>query len=229
MPGKNEFRRRIASRFKENTRISRDQIFGHLSDKYRPLNLRKDAEVMFAGYVGANYRPGGCVVLAINPGGGGDAYAKRTQEDEVFYPLLYALKLAVSPKTLEAFERVNSAFEPIVQCWNLWRILGPTIDATSYRLDQIAYLNAVPYRTKEDKIPPVYARKEAWEMVTGPSLELLQPQKIIALGKKAGDVLERFYEGNAQKYCIPRTIGDSYISVKAEKVLKNLTRIRNAH
>lgn len=222
------FRQRIAEQFKENTNVSRMQVFGHLNEKYLPVNLPDDSEVMFAGYVGSRYRPGGCVVFAINPGGGGDAYTKRIPEDEIFYPTLYALKEAGPAEVEDSFELVNSTFEPIVQRWNLWRILGPTIEAAGYDLNQVAYLNAVPYRTRGDKKPPVHAQREGWNLVTRPNLDMLKPNKIVALGKKVGSVLDKFYDGSAEMYCIPRTIGDSYISDEAEKVLESLRAANGA-
>ena len=96
------------------------------------------------------------------------------------------------------------------------------LEAAGASLKQAAYLNAVPYRTRGDKMPPVHAQRTAWELVTAPSLDALQPRAIIALGKKAGSVLDRFYEGDAATYCVPRTIGDSHISEPAKRVLQNL-------
>ncbi len=171
---------------------------------------------MFAGYVGRNYIPGqGILFLAINPGGGGDAYDQRIPEDEIFYPLLIAFKEARGANVLPACEAINKAFVPIVKNWNLWRILGPTLDAASVSLEQVAYMNVVPYRTRENKMPPVAARRKSWAQTVEPTLELLKPKAIITLGKKAGSVVDTLLKSDNTTYCVPRTIGDSYVSNEA--------------
>ncbi len=150
-----DFRRKVAPLVHRNAQVGRTAIFGPDEPRLRPVNLPSDADTMFAGYIGRRYQSGGVVVVAINPGGGRDAYRKRTPADEVFYPLLEALKTAADEDVDRAFESVNDAFVPIVQQWPLWRILRPTIDAACVRLSEICYLNVVPYRTHGDKMPPV--------------------------------------------------------------------------
>ena len=127
---------------------------------------------MFAGYVGADYRPGvGLLLLAINPGGGGDAYENRTAEDQMFIPLLTRFKQAGHRERLESFECVNAAFSNIVKGWKIWTILKPTLDAAGVEIEAVAYMNIVPYRTRGNRMPPVMVRERAWKRVVGPSLE----------------------------------------------------------
>ncbi len=219
---RDSLRERIAIQLHANVQITRSDIFGSKEPTARPVNLPADADVMFAGYVGRRYRTGNCVLLAINPGGGGDAYTQRTPEDEVFYPLLHDFKNSAPHQVMAAFESVNRAFPPIVRGWNLWRILQPVLEALGCELEDVAYLNAVPYRTKRDKTPAVDVIRTAWNMATGPTIELLEPSIIVAVGKKAGFVLEHFYNGPATTVCIPRTIGDSYVSDEAHVVLRQI-------
>lgn len=74
-----------------NVAIARQEIFGAADEKCMPRNLPADSATIFAGYVGSQCSPGaGLLILGINPGGGGDAYAARTEEDQVFHPLLAA-------------------------------------------------------------------------------------------------------------------------------------------
>lgn len=212
------FRNRVAEQFHRNTRVGRQSIFG-LNDPI-PLHLRDDANLMFAGAVGRAYGPGGVVLLAINPGGGGDAYTRRTSADAVLYPRLQRLRDARDQEqVVAAFEEINDLFPSMMRSWNVWRIVRPCLDALGGDLGRAAYLNAVPYRTREDRTPVVAAKRASWEAVTAPSIEVLNPGVIIALGLKAGDVLERFYRGPARTFIVPRTNGDTYISPAAEKVL----------
>jgi len=214
-----EYRNALATHFHRLTGISRQDIFGDADFEQRPINLPSDSSTMFAGYVGTGYVPGkGYLLLAINPGGGGDAYTQRIPEDEVFYPLLHDFKAANEGSKVRAFEAINAAFMLIVKEWNLWRILRPTLDAAGIRIDEVAYMNVVPYRTRGDKKPRVAARRASWNQVVEPTLALLEPRAIISLGKKAGSVIDELMEGEVLTYCVTRTIGDSYISEDAKTV-----------
>lgn len=225
------YRKILATHFHRLTGISRQDIFGDAESAQRPINLPEDNSTMFAGYVGTGYVPGkGFLFLAINPGGGGDTYTQRIPEDEVFYPLLHDFKVANEESDVYAFEAINTAFVPIVKGWNLWRILEPTLDAAGAGIDEVAYMNIVPYRTRGDKMPPVASRRTSWNQIVEPTLELLKPRAIITLGKKAGSIVNALMEDELPTYCVPRTIGDSYISEDAErthKQLRNEIRITN--
>lgn len=217
------FRETLARHFHGLVQISRNEIFGDADAACAPINLPDDAATMFAGYVGDQYQPGrGLLLLAINPGGGRDAYTERTQEDEVFYPLLMEFKNSKNAEVSKGFERVNQSFVPIVKCWNLWRILGPTLLAAGRTVDEVAYMNVVPYRTRGDKMPPAAARKAAWDLIVGPTLGILDPAAVVTLGKKAGSVTEKLYAGKRHLFCVPRTIGDSWVSEEAHAVHKQM-------
>jgi hypothetical protein len=213
----------LASHFQALSAVSRDIIFGSDEASTRPINLLEDAATMFAGYVGTRYEPSkGVLLLAINPGGGGDAYATRIAADEVFYPLLVAFKSSNSD-VQGTFERVNASFVQIVKTWNLWRILGPTLDAIGLQLDQVAYMNVVPYRTRQDKLPSALARRVAWDRIVAPTIELLDPKALVSLGKKAGSVVDSLSRDGRKQYCVPRTNGDTYISDDARTVLRQIS------
>lgn len=185
----------------------------------RPVNLPEDAETMFAGYVGLNFTPGdGLVFLAINPGGGGDAYITRTPEDELLYPLLGEFKRSTGDEVRERFEDVNAAFTRVLPHWNLWRIFAPTLAAAGRELDEIAYLNVVPYRTRQDRMPPVAARRAGWRQIVHPTLDLLNPRAVVTLGKKAGSVVDDMLGTALPHFCVPRVIGDTYVAERARAV-----------
>ena len=189
-----------------------------------PIAFGDDARTMFPGFVGRHYARKGLCLLAINPGGGKDTY-HRTREDERFYPLLQQFKMAATVQAESVFESICDEFAAkILPCWRLWNIVGPTLRAYGTSLDEIAFLNAVPYRTREDALPSVPAKTAAWRAVTGPAIQFLEPGMIVALGLKANDVLRRFYHGTYR--CVPRTNGDSYISSAARAVLNELKSLQ---
>lgn len=213
----------LAQHFHALTKISREEIFGDKDADMMPVNFRDDAMTMFSGFVGKNFRSGESIIIfGINPGGGGNA--KQHPDDKVFYPLLRDFKSADRDSVADKFEKINAAFASIVQKWNLWRILAPTLEAAGLDIDSIAYMNVVPYRTREDKTPPVLARKTSWSSIVAPTLVLLRPRAIIALGKKAGAVVKPLLTESVNYYCVPRTIGDSYISGEAKLVLKKISQ-----
>lgn len=224
-----DYRLKLAQRFHAVSNVSRSEIFGVADSRCMPINLHADATTMFAGYVGPRFTSGrGLLFLAINPGGGGDAYTTRTHEDAhehaVFYPLLEGLRTAALGAILTAFEQVNDAFPSIVKAWNIWKILGPTLTASCRSLDQVAYMNIVPYRTRGDGMPPANARRCAWTMLIQPTLEILQPRAIVTLGKKAGSVVDKFDQGQLHAYCVPRTRGDTRISDEARQMHEQMTK-----
>lgn len=217
----NAFRVGLCDRLHRNAQVDRRDIFG--VDDPRPINLPEDAATMFAGAIGSRYRPGGLVFLAINPGGGGDSYTRRTPEDELFYPMLQAFKSSDEATCRMAdFEAINRAFAEALRRWNLWRILAPCLDAAGMDLDETAYLNAVPYRTRNDAEPRVAVKRIAWERLTGPTIDLMAPRFVVALGMKAGSVLKRFYQGSAELFIVPRSIGDSHVSAAARAEIDRL-------
>lgn len=210
----------IAQQFHRNVQVSRAEIFG--ANDPLPLHLHNDAHTMFAGYVGADYQQGGVVLLAINPGGGGDKYLYRTPEDQRLYPLLSAFKGASPDETLNRFESINNELAKVIRRWNLRKIIDPTLAAAGVSFSEVCYLSAVPYRTQENKTPSVGAKAAAWQKIIAPTLHLLQPKTIIALGMKAGDVLNRHYHGSAKTYHIERSNGDNSIKPAAQATLKEI-------
>lgn len=182
---------------------------------------------MFAGFVGKNYQPDkDILIIGINPGGGSDKYMRtKEKEDEIFYRPLRDFKSTdprVAKAILTAFEKINDTFLHVVKKWNLRNILDPTLNAAKTDINSIAYINVVPYRTREDKLPPSQARSYSWTRIVEPSLDILRPNVVITLGKKAHNVIHELLQEDVKYFCIPRTIGDTYISNDAKKILGDI-------
>jgi hypothetical protein len=214
----------IAIEFQRVARIQRASLYGTERDAQLPAHLVEDARVPFLGFCGPSYEPGGVVLLAINPGGGGDAYVSRTREDQLLIPLIEDFLRAPTAKVETAFRRMCDEYQRMVQTWNLRRILVPTVEACGKTLDQVCYPNCFPYRTAGDVRPSASALATAWIKITQPLIDSLKPGQVVALGKKAGTVAEARYSGSATMYTVPRTIGDTRISAEAQEVL---AKIRN--
>ena len=219
------YREKLSHLWWDCVHVSRRDIFGVADSNYTPKHLLADAATMFAGYVGTNYEPGvGIVLLAVNPGGGGDAYRTRTPEDEVFAPLLAEFKAADHPGVMESFERIMATFPRMVEGWNLQRILRPTLEAAGVTIEEVAFMNVVPYRTRNDRLPPVAAARTAWQRIVDPCLRILAPRAVVAMGKKAGNLVDKLHSGREPVYCVPRTIGDRYVSDEARQVHERMRR-----
>lgn len=63
----------------------------------------------------------------------------------------------------------------------------------------------------------------------GEDLELLAPRAIVAMGKKAGDIMNRRYTGGRPVYCVPRTNGDRYVSDAAKSVHERMKSELRSH
>lgn len=210
--------------FHRATQVTRAELYGTPNDTQLPLNLQTDAGIPFLGFCGPQYAKGGVVLLAINPGGGGDAYASRTRQDSELIPLIENFVSATPTEATAEFERMCASYSTQVQTWNLWRILQPTMEACCANIDQVCYLNLFPYRTRKDARPSSRALSAAWLKVVAPLLLALQPSLLVALGKKAGGVAERYHQRPPPLFVVPRTIGDTYVSTDAERVLSAIRK-----
>ena len=211
----------FALAFLKSARISRADLYGATQDPQLPINLVEDARIPFLGFAGERYLPGGVVLLAINPGGGGNAYC-RLPRDIQLLSLIEAF-IKSSPETAgKNFDAMSNNYAEQAQAWNLWRILFPILQACGKELNEVTYLNCFPYRTKEDRMPQAAALRASWAHVVKPLLTELKPSILVALGKKAGGVAARQFNGPGKLFIVPRTIGDTYLSEEAKVVLDSL-------
>lgn len=210
----------LASAFHQAASVSRAALYGTESDAQLPLNLVSDARVPFLGYCGPRYAVGNPVLLAINPGGGGDKYRERHAEDEELVPLIEAFVQADPPERRTAFERMSRVYMQHVQTWNLRNIVIPTLEACGKTVDEVCYLNLFPYRTRKNSMPSAKALISGWGKVVAPLLGELRPRFLIALGKKAGSVAERFPQPTSRLFVVQRTNGDRHVCDEAKTVLE---------
>lgn len=198
--------------------IERTDLFGPDGDQM-PVTEIADASIPQIGFIGRNYTVGKDVLLGINPGGGGDAYS-RTSEDTVLLPIIERIRRNGGDK-----EELRELFDQCaanMRTWNLWRIVLPVLEACNRDQSEIAYLNWCPFRTRADKMPRADVMRRCRDNYLLPLIEELGPRRIIALGKKAGNWLDRTPFTNCEKFVVPRTIGDSYVSEQAKAVLERI-------
>lgn len=213
----------FAQAFHRAASVSRATLYGTPVDRQLPQNLQDDARLPLLGFCGPKYVKGGVVLLAINPGGGGAAYVRRTPQDEILFPLIEAYVQNANPDVVsESFRRMSASFSTQAQSWNLWRILSPVLQACGKTMDDVAYLNCFPYRTAGDALPQATALRSGWTQIVAPLMGELAPSIVIALGKKAGNVAEKYWASPGKLFVVPRTIGDSRLSDEAKVVLSRI-------
>lgn len=215
---------RIVDAFHNTALLDREAIFEN--ESLMPITATSDARTPAPGWVGSKWG-GGTLLVGINPGGGGDKY-RGNPSDEELYRLLRAFRDAQSlDKQASEFEKLSQAWTHIQKSHNIWRIIEKIIDATGETESEVGFMNVLPFRTRMDKAPPSKDLQRAWDMVALPQIEALRPLRIIALGKKAWDVMSRRkLPTDSRLVLFKRGIGDSYIPAESQEVLRNLARNR---
>lgn len=223
----NNFRKQTAKLWHEIAQIPQDDFFVG-NDNKKPENIIEDARTVAPGLIGANYRQGGIVLMAVNPGGGGDAYTRPSIQDAELYPLLRKFRDAGRE------DEMVSLHSDVQDCWmrmqkqfNIGQKLLPAVlKACNAAFEDVAYLNIFLMRTKNDQAPTLPMYQASWNLAVKRQLDILKPAHIILLGAKTGYAFERMgYSGSAVVHpCLKRRIGDTSLHPEAITVLENIQK-----
>jgi len=149
-----------------------------------PLIAKDDLIPQF-GYVGTQFLQSRVLLLGINPGNGNNA--SRSRQDQTMMPALHKFADNLSPV---AFLEAQNAYKSVCQSWPVWRRhCSEVIGAGRLSLEDIAYANALPWRTGSESNFDDAIGKKAATQYAYPLIEELQPRVIIAMGKKAARIL----------------------------------------
>lgn len=212
--------RAVVATFHRTAQLRWHDLFEN--ERLMPITALEDAHTPAPGWVGKQWS-NGTLLIGINPGGGGDGY-RRNPADDTLYSLLRRFKDARSPSDqLGAFEEVSEAWIEIQRSHNIWRVISAILEATGEAVEACAFINILPFRTRMDAAAPAATLRAAWRDVARPQIEVLQPKRVVALGKKAWDVLCRMeMPTDAKLILFKRAIGDSYIPAESKIVLSEL-------
>jgi hypothetical protein len=153
-------------------------------------------------WVGADYHPGGIILLAQNPSSVRELSAQERR-------LLQQLATAGTPELLLQWSRWRMAHMES-KPWTQWRdgfrrAVGRCLPPT-----QTAWLNLAPYTTAKNKAPGAKARERCRVDHLVPLLNLLEPRGVIARYEPAQAALDRT-PGPWQTHPMPlRGIGVSW-------------------
>jgi hypothetical protein len=137
------------------------------------------------GFVGAQFRQHGVLLLGINPGNGPDK--NITPADAKMMPALKAF--AASP-TDRAFSVAQSAYLQVCESWPVWdRHCLAILVALGLSANDIAYSNALPWRTASKSAFGPFTSERAATLYAGPLVQELSPRVVVAVGKKAEAIL----------------------------------------
>jgi hypothetical protein len=138
------------------------------------------------GYVGSRYEARRVLLLGINPGNG--PRAVRSTGDRTAMP---ALRRFVTQKTPASFVAAQQAYRSVCEGWAVWgRQCYELLRSSGLDMEDVAFTNALPWRTASQSAFAKHVAKKAAEHYTGPVVRELQPRIIVAVGKKAAQILE---------------------------------------
>jgi hypothetical protein len=170
-------------------KLGRAAFFGDMDADLPPNRsplLRKDDLTPQFGYVGRGYTTTRVLLLGINPGNGRETI-NRSVTDERMMPAL--IKFAQHPSP-ENFKAAQQAYQAECSSWHIWRRHCAEITgAGKLSLDNIAYSNALPWRTgSESKFGDSVAANAA-TLYSHPLIDELRPSVVICLGKRAAAIV----------------------------------------
>lgn len=214
-------RSHIAIAFKKALQFRREQIYGSPEDRHTPHSIAESATTPYLGYVGTKYRLGGTLLVAANPGGGGDTQSK-TPGDAALEKALLALRDAPSDASASAMlDEVGAAYIEQVKVINLRKIVYPVLKAAKVDITEIAFLNAFPYRTRDNDAPSDSLIRLASREIGKPLVEVLAPARIFFLGSGMGKIASEAMQAPTI-HILKRARGDSYVLAETQKLLDAL-------
>lgn len=214
----------VVRAFHLTAKLSRSEVFD--DDRLMPTSAVIDAATAAPGWVGADWMPGGTLLVAINPGGGGDKY-RINPTDRKLYDAIRFFRDAPEPRQAKLMRRMSDIAIEVQASHNIRRVVNAVFDAGGLPPPHWAFLNVLPFRTREDKRARKAELQRAWRKATGRQVEALAPRRIVALGQKAYDAMLAAGADPSGILCLPRARGDNFITPKAQEALAVLRAERS--
>lgn len=205
----------VAQAYQKAAKVEREQLFE--AGRGLPLSLTDSAHTPYLGWVGKNYR-GGTVLIAKNPGGGGDSQVAPSALDLEVQRQLFALRddEHTAPDTL--LEAVTRAFHTQLPTIGMGVQLGRVLSRLGETLDEVAFFNVCPYRTRNDESLTASTQRKSLELIAKPIGRALQPDTLIYLGVGVGREASKTLTAK-WTYVLPRAINDRQLKAEAVPVL----------
>ncbi|HEY5347226.1 MAG TPA: hypothetical protein VIJ72_03465 [Rhizomicrobium sp.] len=154
----------------------------------RSETIANDDRIPQVGFIGDNYDERRILVVGINPGNGPSNF--RSPSDAAMFLPLYRF---VETPSHETYAEAMAAQMTAFPSWLASQELGPKLDLEGVTTNDIAYINASPYRagngTANDVFRTVRRKKTAAAKWVGPMLFALRPAIVIAHGVEAARII----------------------------------------
>ena len=180
--------------------------------------------IMSPGYVGRHYEPGGWLLVGNYPAGGTATSIERPNPtDERLYRSFLDLAAAETDEDrLACFETMSATWIELQCMYPIYKTLFmPVLHAGKKSDDDIAFINAFPFRCRDNIGPSVGMYSAAWRLAVSQQIQALQPGKIIALGVATGKAIQRFYN-DADLVILERSNGDRYLKDSTQRAIRNM-------
>ncbi len=214
------FRRELADLWHSILNSDPKSLFG--PDVAMLRRRQKDDWIAQPGYVGTKYKAGGLLFVGMNPGGA--TVGEISEGDRRQLAVLTALRESSQRNRLAAFEELNSELSRSMKRWAIYKAVKRILDSLDMSFSEVAYVNLVKWRTKEERFSSRLLRK-SWYAHAAPQIKLLQPGGTISLGVTTAKQLDRLRPFHL---AIERTIGDKYWSPKTENSVRKACRYLRA-
>jgi len=211
-------REKVAKAFRSAMRVGRAELFE--ANTSLPLSLTDSAHIPYLGWVGKNYR-GGTVLIAKNPGGGGDSQVETTALDAKVVAGLKALRDSEETSASGLLDELTEAYHTQLSTIGMGVLLNRVLSRAGETLDRVAFFNACPYRTRNDEKLGARTQKKSRELIAAPLLEALSPDTIIYLGVEVGREASKTLKAR-WTYVLPRAINDRQLNKNAGPVLARI-------
>ncbi len=195
----NKFQTEAALLFHSLVQIERHEFLG-VRDKelYLPKFQACDSHLMCPPFMGRNYKKGGLVVLAINPGGGNHKSEARVYGDGILYPIVEKFKSVEGQPSICYWEEFVPVFKEAKKSYPIYQTLLHILNASKSDLDDICYLNFLPYRVRNDKYPTTKGLMrevipQCINKFVEPSLRIFEPSVVLSFGKQVDKYIDQFW------------------------------------
>jgi hypothetical protein len=177
------------------------------------------------GFVGAKYRSGSVLFIAMNPGGKG-----LSAETAQVHQVIEQLQCASAGSLLDAFEALNGVHRIVVPNWKIFvNFVRPILDCTGLTIDDIAYINLLKWRTRSGVKPREFQRlyESSWQAYTQRQVAKLIPGAVVAIGSDAGKAFAKLCPHHPYLSSIPRAIGNNVRPETTSAIALACSHIKN--
>lgn len=195
-----DFKNASATLFHELVQLERSRFFGEKDvDLWMPKFQTDDARTMCPPFMGKNYKPGGLIIIPINPGGGNGTSEQRNYGDSFLYPIIHEFKSLEFEVGRFYWETFVPNFKKAKMSYSIYNKMLDILEASETTLDDICYFNFLPYRVIGNRYPA--SKSDMSEIIprcrenfVEPLLTHLRPSIVVTFGKQVDVYIREYWD-----------------------------------